>query len=806
MQTMLGTSNRIVEIDLSTGQVSDFQVGDEDRRLYLGGKGLGLKLLYDRMDRGIDPLGEKNYLAFMMGVLMGTGAPCTGRFSAITKSPLTGIMLHSSCGGPFGMAYKTAGYDGLLITGKARAPVVIDIDENGARILDGAAFWGMDTDDAQKQLNPDGQAGVLAIGPAGENRVLIANVASGHRFLGRGGLGAVMGSKNLKAVVARGKAYKIVPINQKLFDKAKKRAAGYIEKNPVTSDDYRNYGTSSHVNWCNEGGILPVRNFQDGSHPEADQVSGETMRQRYKAKPSTCKPCSIMCGHKGTHADGSVHQIPEYETVGLLGPNLGIFDPDAITAFSDRCGLLGMDTISAGSILAWCMEAGEKGLITTGLKFGATEGIVQALDDMALRRGFGNEMANGTRMLSRQYGGFDFAIQVKGLEMPAYDPRGSWGQGLAYAVANRGACHLSATTFALEVAFGLLNPYTTRAKARFVQFFENLYAAVNSLHTCQFTSYAYVLEPPIVKYTPKFLLGLTMQYLPAIAILLMDVSIFSKLWQSVTGLRLNQWQMLKAGARIHLLERYMNTAEGISRKDDTLPRRLLTEGRKCDARQRTVPLQPMLNAYYRLRGYDAHGIPAAQTLKRLGIEPKWAMVTDERLDAFKMISPGGKPLKRIYLSILFWFVGRSIQAAARVDREVRKAFDTIPDGFTFALTVAPDGPAMVVGKDKAGKVKYLGANSKQRYIDLKLTIKNIEAAILLFTFQESTVVAAARNRLVVDGDIPTACTVVRILDMVEVFLLPKLLASLAVRRYPQWPPFRKYVGRTLIYLRAVVGL
>jgi aldehyde:ferredoxin oxidoreductase len=409
-------------------------------------------------------------------------------------------------------------------------------------------------------------------------------------------------------------------------------------------------------------------------------------------------------------------------------------------------------------------------------------------------------------MLSRQYGGFDFAIQVKGLEMPAYDPRGSWGQGLAYAVANRGACHLSATTFALEVAFGLLNPYTTRAKARFVQFFENLYAAVNSLHTCQFTSYAYVLEPPIVKYTPKFLLGLTMQYLPAIAILLMDVSIFSKLWQSVTGLRLNQWQMLKAGARIHLLERYMNTAEGISRKDDTLPRRLLTEGRKCDARQRTVPLQPMLNAYYRLRGYDAHGIPAAQTLKRLGIEPKWAMVTDERLDAFKMISPGGKPLKRIYLSILFWFVGRSIQAAARVDREVRKAFDTIPDGFTFALTVAPDGPAMVVGKDKAGKVKYLGANSKQRYIDLKLTIKNIEAAILLFTFQESTVVAAARNRLVVDGDIPTACTVVRILDMVEVFLLPKLLASLAVRRYPQWPPFRKYVGRTLIYLRAVVGL
>ncbi len=805
MQTIVGTSNRIIEIDLSTGQVSESQVSVDDRRDYLGGKGLGLKLLYDRMDRGIDPLGEENCLAFMMGVLMGTGAPCSGRFSAIAKSPLTGIMLHSSCGGPFGMAYKTAGYDGLLIAGKAASPVVIDIDANHIRIADAAEYWGLDTQTIQKKLNPDGKAGVLAIGPAGENRVPIANVASGHRFLGRGGLGAVMGSKNLKAIVARGKAYRIVPTNQKRFNQAKKRAAGYIEKNPTTSDDYRNYGTSSHVNWCNDGGILPVKNFQEGSHPQADQVSGQTMRQRYHAKPRTCKPCSIMCGHKGTMADGSVHQIPEYESVGLLGPNLGIFDPDAITAFSDRCGLLGLDTISAGSVLAWCMEAGEKGLINTDLKFGAAEGIARALDDMAHRRGFGDEMANGTRWLSKRYGGADFAIQIKGLEMPAYDPRGSWGQGLAYAVANRGACHLSATTFALEVAFGFLNPYTTRAKARFVQFFENLYAAVNSLHTCQFTSYAYVLEPPIVKHTPKFLLGLAMQYLPAVAIMLMDISIFSKLWRSVTGLRLNQWQMLRAGARIHVLERYMNSAEGISRKDDTLPRRFLSEGRGCDAKKRTVPLQPMLDAYYRRRGYDPHGIPTDKTLKRLGINPKWNISSDPRLDHFKMVSPGGKPVKRLYLSIMLWFMGRAIQAAARVDREVRQAFDTIPNGFTFALNVAPDGPAMVVGKDKAGKVRYLGANTQQRYLDLKLTLKNIETAILLFTFQESTVTATARDRLFVDGEIPAACSVVRILDMVEVFLLPKRLASLAVRRYPQWPPFRKYVGRVLIYLRAVLG-
>lgn len=182
MKTIVGTSNRIIDVNLSTGQVTDFQVGEADRRRYIGGKGLGLKLLYDRMDRGIDPLGEENCLAIMMGVLMGSGAPCTGRFSAVTKSPLTGLMLHSSCGGPFGMALKTAGYDGLLISGKASAPVVIDIDEDGARIMDGADCWGLDTHDAQQRLNPDGKAGILTIGPAGERRVRIANVASGHRF------------------------------------------------------------------------------------------------------------------------------------------------------------------------------------------------------------------------------------------------------------------------------------------------------------------------------------------------------------------------------------------------------------------------------------------------------------------------------------------------------------------------------------------------------------------------------------------------------------------------------------------------
>jgi aldehyde:ferredoxin oxidoreductase len=414
-------------------------------------------------------------------------------------------------------------------------------------------------------------------------------------------------------------------------------------------------------------------------------------------------------------------------------------------------------------------------------------------------------MGRGTRWLSEKYGGSEFAVQVKGLEMAAYDPRGSWGQGLSYAVANRGACHLSAYPTGLEVLFGLLNPFTTRAKARFVYFFENLYAAINSLQTCQFTSYAYVLEPPIVKYTPKFMLGLTMQYLPAVAIMLMDVSIFSKLFSAVTGIRMSQWEMLKAGSRVHTLERLMNTREGIRRKDDTLPGRFLKEGRNCDEAHHTVPLYEMLDDYYHLRGYDHQGVPSAKTLRKLRIDIKDPGVSLARSGDFRFMVPGGKWAKRSYISIMLWFVGRAMQAAAKVDKGVKKEFEAIPKGFRFSLGVSPRGPAMVMEKTTAGRVKYVGSKPGGKPVDLQLKIKHLEGAILLFTFQESTAVAVARDRLVVEGDVPHACTVVRILDMVEVLLLPKIVAELAVKRYPAWSPVRKHLGRCMVYVRAIAG-
>ena len=799
-----GTSNRLLEVDLTRQDVEEVRINETDRRMYLGAKGLGLKLLYDRLIPGIDPLGEENYLAFMMGVFMGSGAPCSGRFAALTKSPLTGIMLASSCGGPFGMAFKTAGYDGLLITGKSKEPVSLIIHDQGVDFENASHLWGMDTLKTQESFQGDRKCGIMAIGPAGENRVPIANIRSGDRYLGRGGMGAVMGSKNLKAIVAKGGACRVVPRDPDRFAKAKKRATNYINRN-ASSQAYRRFGTSSHTDWCNQGGILPVENFKRGSHPAAGNVSGEAMQKRYQTKHHTCKPCTILCGHKGTLPDGTVHTVPEYETVGLLGPNLGIFDPDRITEWNDLCGLMGMDTISTGAVLAWVMEAGERGNLHTPLSFGSEAKVTEAIMDMAHQEGFGAEMGNGTRWLSKKYGGEEFAIQVKGLEMAAYDPRGSWGQGLSYAVANRGACHLSSSTFALEVAFGFLNPYTTRAKARFVCFFENLYAAVNSLQTCQFTSYAYVLEPPVVKYTPKFLLGLTMQYLPAVAIMLMDVSLFSKLYGATTGIAMSQWEMLKAGNRIHTLERLMNTREGIRRKDDALPERFLKEGRTCDDHGRTVPLQKMLDDYYALRGYDARGVPTSKILDKLGIEEKDPRAFLDVDGDFRMVTPRGKWTKRLYLSVMLWFVGRAIQAASRVDEGVKKEFEDIPCGFSFSLGVEPDGPVMVVEKDKRGKVRYRGSRIDGNPLALKLKIKHLEGAVLMFTFQESTAVAVARDRLVVEGDVTRACAVVRILDMVEVLLLPKLIAGLAVKRYPVWPPLRKHLGRFKVYVRAVLG-
>ncbi len=616
MSEIKGTTNKFLEVDLTTGKFEISEISSNDRKLYLGAKGLGLKLIYDRMKPGVDPLGEENIFALMPGVLMGTGAPCSGRFDAITKSPLTGIMITSSCGGSFGMQLKTAGWDGLLIKGKAEKPVTLEINSDGVEFKDASDIWGMEITPAQEKLKGK-KRGTLVIGPAGEKLVKYANVASGHRFLGRGGMGAVLGSKNLKAVVATGGTYKIKPVDEERFNKLKKKATLYIKRNE-SSINYKHYGTNSNLKPIHEAGMLPINNFKDGQHQDALKLSGETIQKVHNTKHSTCKPCTILCGHKGDF--GGVEQsVPEYETIGLLGSNIGVFDSEKIGQWNTICSEIGIDTISAGGTIAWAMEATEKGLIKSELKFGEPEGVSDILKAIGKRDGLGDDLAEGSRALSKKYGGEEFAVHVKGLEMAAYDPRGSYGQGLAYSVANRGACHLSAYLVAMEIYFKLLKTDTTAAKPEFTKFFEDLTCCINSLQSCQFTMFAYTLESPMTKYTPDFINAFFMQNFPKIAVNLVDYSLYTDFWTSITGIKMSGREFLKAGERIHVLERYMNTREGISKKDDTLPKRFLNETRACDSENKTVPLSKMIDKYYKVRGFDSDGIPTEKLLKKLEI-------------------------------------------------------------------------------------------------------------------------------------------------------------------------------------------
>jgi aldehyde:ferredoxin oxidoreductase len=296
-----------------------------------------------------------------------------------------------------------------------------------------------------------------------------------------------------------------------------------------------------------------------------------------------------------------------------------IFDPVLISDLNELCNRYGLDSISTGNVIAWAMEATEKGLIQSRLRFGSKEYLPETILEIATREGLGAELGLGTRRLSQRYGGRDFAMNVKGLELAAYDPRGSWGQALSYAVANRGGCHLSSAIFTAEVFFGLQRPFTLFGKGPMVAFMEDVTCAVNSMVMCLFTAFAIELEPPVVRYTPKWVLRYLLTYLNPIVTRFMDISPWPRLWSAITGRPMTTSKWLEAGKRIHVLERYMNTLEGISRKDDTLPQRFLVEGRWSDPKARTVPLQRLLDRYYRTRGYDQDGIPRLELLRRLGI-------------------------------------------------------------------------------------------------------------------------------------------------------------------------------------------
>lgn len=628
-----GCMGLVLEVNLSSGEIKSSGLSGEMSSLYGGCKGLAARLIYDLAPPGIDPLSPENVLIISTAPMTGTGAPSANRFNVTTKSPLTGGLADSNCGGNFGVFLKRAGYDILIIRGKAKMPVQLHIDADKVRIDDAGDLWGLDTEKTRQKLPSKGSH--LVIGPAGENLVKYATIVCQERIAARAGVGTVMGSKNLKAVTAYGEL-KPQPHNPEKYKKSLSRWRSIMREHPVTGSDMPNYGTALIVNRTNAVNALPTRNFQRGSFELAHKISGETLAEKFLVKNTACFGCPIACGRQVV-VGGKKVKGPEYETLGLLGANLEIADLEAINEWNYQADLLGLDTISLGGVLAYTMEAGEKGLLKTNLKFGITAGIAKAIEDIAYRRGLGDDMAEGTRDMADRYGGEDFAMQVKGLELAAYEPRGAVGQGLGYAIAYRGGCHIgSGYPVYFEAAGSItINALKTRGKAGLTVFNQSILEAISSMGCCIFTTYAANTKEMLKIYNSSsaaagvlkslFLYGGNLMGHLGTGRFSLPLVFFKKMFPQIeahthcTGKPFGVKEFFLLGHRVNTMGRLFNLREGFTHLDDTLPRRLTEELQRQEEPGSKVPLTELLPAYYKLKGWDKKGTPSPAMLKKLNI-------------------------------------------------------------------------------------------------------------------------------------------------------------------------------------------
>jgi len=587
---MYGWMGKILEIDLTQRTATVFPLDEEMARLFLGGRGLGARLLWDLVGPGVEPLSPENALIFATGPLTASGFQTSGRFSVSTKSPLTGTVLDCNAGGFWGMRLKRAGYDALIVKGQADSPIYLEITPEGVKFKDASHLWGKTVSQTTEALSGKG-CNVLCIGPAGENLVRFATIMNdGTRALGRGGPGAVMGSKRLKAIVVKGEE-RISVHNPELFQFIRYEAAKLLKANPVTSQGLPQFGTAVLVNVLNTAGAFPSRNFQRSQFEGAEAISGEAIADTILVKNKACWACPIACARvtKTKRAQG---EGPEYETVWALGANCGIDDLEAITEANYLCNDLGLDTISAGGTIACAMEMAERGIIESDLRFGRAELLAPTLVDIAYRRGLGDELAEGSLRFASKYGVPELSMSVKGLELPAYDPRGMQGQGLLFATSNRGACHMRGNMVGPEVLGlpKLIDRFQYQGKAVFVILHQNMAAVLDSLVVCKFVNLAVPDE------------------------------YFARALTAVTGIEYSTSELHQVGERIWNLERLYNVREGFTKADDTLPPRLLEEPvPEGPSKGYVVHLEPMLEEYYQARGWNELGIPTQETLKRLGL-------------------------------------------------------------------------------------------------------------------------------------------------------------------------------------------
>ena len=619
-------------LDLTAKTVVKKTIPEDYFKKYLGGKILAARLMLDLYPKGAEPLSPEAVLIINTGPLNNTGAPSSSRFNISFKNVLSGGIASSNCGGSFGVMMKRAGLDGLVISGKSETPVHIQITDGEIALLDASDLWGLDAEETQEKLPR--HFGKLVIGPAGENLVSYAAAVSGERVAGRCGVGAVFGSKGIKALSAFGTAESPV-IHKEKFDKFIVKWVDFLRNHPMTGDSLPRYGSAGLVSKANANWALPTRNFQKGHFEEADKVSGETLADEFLVRNSSCVSCPIRCERR-VRVDGKEVKGPEYETLGLFGPNIDAADMEVILKLNYVCDVLGMDTISAAGTIAFAMELEERGIADFGLTFGRTDNLVEAMEKIARREGVYSELANGSKWMSEKYGGREFAMHVKGLEMASYEPRRSVGMGLGYATSNRGGCHLNGGYLALLESVGALtmDPQSHKGKAQLSVFMQDALEAVSSAGFCLFSAQTFVpsvffkLGPnhSITRIAGKVFTnsGPVVRMILAIAPALWINSFFllphAEAVRLATGLRMYTGPFVRLGERGFNLERLFNLREGLTAADDTLPARMLKTPQVEGRPDTVVPLDKMLPKYYETRGWDKNGVPKPRTLKRLGIE------------------------------------------------------------------------------------------------------------------------------------------------------------------------------------------
>ena len=633
-----GYMGRVLQINLSTGDVTDYPWTDKDRELYIGGKTMAAKILYDTLTGRENAYSEENPLIISTGPLTGTGAPSSSRFNISSLSPQTGFISSSNCGGTFGYHLKRAGIDALIITGRREERTWIEIDNGSVTFHNADDLWGTRVTECQRLLAEkmsskrgcDIKFGKLCIGPAGENLVRYSAVISDERAAGRTGMGAVLGWKNVKAIAVCGNHD--TPVHDPSATKKWcQKWFRYLRNHPLTGNQLPRMGTAGLVSSMQMRGLLATKNYTEGRFEHFHKVNGETLAEEYNIVNKGCLSCPIKCARTVT-VEGEYVKGPELETLGLLGGGILNKDLYHILKWNKELDDLGLDTISASNTLAYAMEANERGLWNNGLKFGDIEGISKIWDDIAFRRGIGNELAEGSKRLSEKYGGKEFAMQSKGLELAAYEPRRAVGQGLGYAVSNRGGCHLNGGYLVILEGLGLnIDAQTPHAKADFTMMFQDLMEMISATGQCLFTSYAFfpgflITRPngAIATAANKLLPHLgwairLMNKFPRVLAFHLPVFHHTKMMQKAVGMPMTFGKYLQTGERGFNLERAVNVRFGVSAAKDSLPKRLTDVPQDPNDPRTRVPLEQMKKIYYQARGWDKSGIPTCRTLKKLKI-------------------------------------------------------------------------------------------------------------------------------------------------------------------------------------------